>query len=414
MTAEVILTLGLLLAAGLLARLVATLLRVPEMLILVAVGAAIGPSLGNLVDVPLDSLGAQLTFTLGVSAILFYGGLNLSLKVLRSVATSLALLSVVGILLTAAVVAVPAHYALEMGWTEALLLGAVLSPTDPAILVGLFSGSGLRPKVGHTLIAESGFNDPVGAVLALALAGAVVSSSGAGVGPSLAADFVVAMLISVGIGLVAGILLAATISSHRAGIWSESSAIAMAMVVTIGYFSLDSTDGSGYLGAFVAGIIVGNMRLLKLSMHSVHERELKDFARHVAEIVTLLVFLILGINLPFSAIAEYWLPALATILVLMLIARPLVVIVCALPDRRARWQRSELTFMSWSRETGVVPAALVGVLAGLGVPDIEIYGAVVALAIIVTLAIQAMPAPWLARRLGLLDSPQSGETEAAN
>ena len=74
-------TLGLLLGAGLAARFVAGLLGVPEMLVLVAVGVP----LGAVVDVPLDSIGAQLLFTLGVSMILFYGGLNLSLPVLRRV-----------------------------------------------------------------------------------------------------------------------------------------------------------------------------------------------------------------------------------------------------------------------------------------------------------------------------------------
>ena len=84
-------------------------------------------------------------------------------------------------------------------------------------------------------------------------------------------------------------------------------------------------------------------------------------------------------------------------------ARPLTVLACALPDRAAGWTRQELAFLCWTRETGVVPAALVGVLAGLGVPDGDLYASVVALAIIVTLLLQALPAPWLAGRLGLLE-----------
>jgi phenylpropionate dioxygenase-like ring-hydroxylating dioxygenase large terminal subunit len=68
-----------------------------------------------------------------------------------------------------------------------------------------------------------------------------------------------------------------------------------------------------------------------------------------------------------------------------------------------RWTRQELAFVCWTRETGVVPAALVGVLAALGVPNGDLLASVVALAILVTLAIQAVPAPWLAQRLGLLE-----------
>ena len=54
-------------------------------MLLIALGALLGPSALDVVDVPLDSLGAQLLFTFGVSSILFYGGLNLSLRVLRGV-----------------------------------------------------------------------------------------------------------------------------------------------------------------------------------------------------------------------------------------------------------------------------------------------------------------------------------------
>ena len=87
----------------------------------------------------------------------------------------------------------------------------------------------------------------------------------------------------------------------------------------------------------------------------------------------------------------------------MLVARPATVLACALPDRVAAWTSRELAFLCWTRETGVVPAALVGVLGGLGVPNIEILTSVVALAVVVTLLLQALPAGWLAGRLGLLE-----------
>ena len=89
MTDDIFLTLSLLLMGALLARFVASLLRIPEILLLVAVGALFGPSALDVVDVPFDSLGAQLIFTLGVSLILFYGGLSLSLPILRKVWLSL-------------------------------------------------------------------------------------------------------------------------------------------------------------------------------------------------------------------------------------------------------------------------------------------------------------------------------------
>ena len=410
MTQDVLLTLSLLLSAALAARFIASLVRVPEMLVLIALGALIGPSVLDVVDVPFDSIGAQLIFTLGVSLILFYGGLNLSLPILRRVWVGLSMLALPGVVLTALVTGAVAHYAFDLSWTASLLMGAILAPTDPAILIPLFVNSRVRPKISQTVVAESAFNDTTGAVLTLALAGALITGESSLATP--VEEFVVDLGISTVLGIVAGVLLAATISSNRAGIWRESSAVAVLMVVTISYFSLDSAGGSGYLGAFLAGLIVGNMEQLGLAMHSRHEREMREFAGNLADLVTLFVFLVLGANIPFDDLGANLLPALAVVAALILLARPLTVFACTMPDRGGGWTRNERFFLCWTRETGVVPAALVGVLAGLGVPNTELYASVVALAVIVTLLVQALPAGWLAGRLGLLDGPPPVSPEA--
>jgi potassium/hydrogen antiporter len=411
MTRDVILTLSLLLVSGLVARLLATLLHVPEIVFLLGLGALLGPSVLDVLDVPLDSLGAQLVFTLGVSSILFYGGLNLSLEILRKVWLSLGLLAVLGVIITAVITGAAAALVFGLPFEQGLLIGAVLSPTDPAILIPLFIGSKLRPKVAQTVVAESAFNDPTGAVLALAVAGALLSGTNSLTGP--AGDFVGQLALSTAGGVLAGVVLSAAISSRRTGIWRESSAIAVLAVVGMSYVSLDFAGGSGYLGAFLAGLIVGNMRMLGLSMHDEHKRDLEITARSIADIVTIFVFVLVGANLPFHEIRDEIAPALAVVAVLLLVARPVTVAICMLPDRRSRWSRAELAFVCWTRETGVVPAALVGVLAALAVPNIELLAAVVALAILVTLLVQAVPAPWLAQRLGLLevDAPHIPEPE---
>jgi potassium/hydrogen antiporter len=277
----------------------------------------------------------------------------------------------------------------------------VLSPTDPAILIPLFVRSRLRPKVAQTVVAESAFNDPTGAVLAIALAGMLLTGDSSLTHP--VEEFVLDLIVSTAIGVVSGVVLAAAISSRRAGIWRESPVLAVLTVVSISYFSLDSAGGSGYLGAFLAGLIVGNMEHLGLAMHSRHEEDMRRFAEGIADLATLFIFVVLGANLPFGALGDNLLPALAVIAALVLLARPLAIAACVLPDRRGRWQRNELLFLCWTRETGVVPVALVGVLVGMGVPNGELYASVVALAVLVTLVAQAMPARWLAGRLGLLD-----------
>src|SRR5919109_4558157 len=254
---DVILTVTLMLGAGLAARLAADLLRLPHMLLLLAAGALLGPSVSGAIDVPLDSMGAELILTLGVAFILFKGGLQLSVDVLSRVAVGLVLLAVPGVVLTAFVTGSVAAGAFDVPLTTGLLIGAALAPTDPAILIPLFERMRLRPKVSQTVIAESALNDPTGAVLALAFAGVVATGSGSVTEPMV--DFVVDLGISTALGVVYGVVLSAAVSSRRAGIWRESAAIAVMAVITGSFFSIDSAGRSGYLGAFLAGLIVGNM-----------------------------------------------------------------------------------------------------------------------------------------------------------
>jgi potassium/hydrogen antiporter len=371
------------------------------MLLLLGAGTLLGPSVAGAIDVPLDSMGPQLLLTLGVSFILFHGGLQLSTWILGRVAVGLLLLAVPGVILTAAITGGVAAAAFGLPLSAGLLMGAALAPTDPAILIPLFERLRLRPKVSQTIIAESALNDPTGAVLALAFAGVVLSGSASLIEPL--EDFVVDLAISTGLGVVFGVVLSAVVSSRRAGIWSESAAIAVMAVIVGGYFSIGEAGGSGYLGAFLAGLIVGNMDRLGLAMHSHHERDLRVLMATVSDVMVMLVFVTLGANLPWGDIAHNLAPALAVVATLILVARPLAVAACLGLDRRGGWSKEEVVFVAWARETGVLPAALAGIIVGLDVPHAELVVTTVALAIVVTLAVQATTKGWLAHRLGLLE-----------
>ncbi|HEX5027851.1 MAG TPA: cation:proton antiporter [Gaiellaceae bacterium] len=402
-TKDVIFTLGIMLVAGLVCQLVADFVRVPRMLVLLVVGALLGPAVSDAIDVPLDSMGAQLLLSLGVSFILFHGGLQLSTRVLSRVALGLTMLAIPGVLVSSVVVGVVAAAAFGLPLTSGLLIGAVLAPTDPAILIPLFERLGVRPKVSQTIIAESALNDPTGAVLALAVSGVVISGSASLTDPLQ--EFVVSLVISTVLGVVFGVVLSAAVSSRRAGLWRESAAIAVMAVIATGYFSIDTAGGSGYLGAFLAGLIVGNMEQLKLAMHSEHERDMRVLVSTVSEVMVMFVFITLGANIPWGDIGSEFLPALAVVLALILLARPLTVLLCLVPDRRGAWSREEVVFLAWTRETGVVPAALAGIMVGLDVPNANLIVVTVALAIIVTLSLQSTTKQWLARRLRLVETP---------
>ena len=115
------------------------------MIVLVAVGALIGPSVLGIASNPLDEAGAQLIFTLGVSLILFHGGVGISLRVLSQVGVGLGLLALPGVLITTVIVALAVAPIFGVAFSVALMVGAVLASTDPAILIPLFDRLNIRP-----------------------------------------------------------------------------------------------------------------------------------------------------------------------------------------------------------------------------------------------------------------------------
>ncbi len=404
--AQILFNFGVILGAGLVSQLVARLLRIPEMIVLIAAGALIGPSVLGIASNPLGGMGAQLLFNIGVAMILFHGGIGISLRVISRTAVGLGLLVLPGVALTAFIVALVVAPVFGVGFPIALMVGAVLAATDPAILIPLFERLNLRPKISQTVIAESAFNDPVGTVLTLAVAGAVESGHFTLSGPAL--DFAKELVLGALIGVVAGLLLSYLVASTtRAGIWDEAPGVAILVVVALAYFSNEQVGGSGYLAAFVMGLIVGNMEEFKLGHNEEHRRLLDGFVSQVAEIATLLIFVTLGLNLPFGTLEKYFLGGLAVMAVFIFVARPVTVLACLLPDRRGKWTPKEMLFLSWCRETGVIPTAVAGLLLAQGVQGAGIAVSMVALAVFSTLLLQATTAGFLARRLGLTENPGS-------
>ena len=192
---------------------------------MVGLGVAMGPSGLDAIDIPLDSIGASMILTVGVAFILFYGGLGLSLPLLRTVSVGLGMLVVPGVMITAAITGTAAGIAFGLPVDAALLIGAVLAPTDPAILIPLFARTRVSAKLAQTVIAESAFNDPTGAILALAVAGVVrtgdvsITARGGRLRAQPASSAPCSASSSVSHWPLA-------ICSKRSGIWRESPAIA--------------------------------------------------------------------------------------------------------------------------------------------------------------------------------------------
>jgi potassium/hydrogen antiporter len=400
---------GLLLAIGIVTGFVAQKIKVPDIALFLLVGMLIGPAALGWINIKSDSALYQIILLFGASYILFDGGASLRFEVLKKVWITIVVLATVGVLITAAVTAYAAHAALDVPWIVALLLGATIASTDPATLVPIFRQVKISDRVAQTVMSESAFNDATGAILTV---GVLTVAMGAGEF-SLAASLF-DLLKQAAIGIIAGGVLgylAALLIAHERWAFLAEYAPVVTLVAVIGvYFAADGLQASGFMAVFVFGIAIGNKDSLGFKMPAEDVRRLDEFVMTSAFIMRLFIFLLLGSQVDFHLMSQYWSGGIIVVAVFMLVARPVTVFLCAPPDRRAKWSFNEILFMCWTRETGVIPAALAGLLLGMKAPGAEIIASVTFIAILMTILIQAPTTKWLARRLGLLEEGKRTRT----
>ena len=398
---HVLLVGAVVLLAGSLCGMLARRIGVPDIVLYLLAGVVLGPSLGHVIDVPADSALGQFVLLFGASYILFDGGATLRFAVLREVWLTVLLLATIGVIVTAAIVAVAAHYLLGIAPLVAALLGATIASTDPATLIPVFRQVRVRERVAQAVISESAGNDAVGAIMTLAILSIALGSGEFSLGASLFRVGYEA-LIGIAIGAIGGYLASLLVAHRRLGFLQEYLPLVTLIVVIAAYLQAGAASASGFMAVFVAGVIFGNRDSFGLKLTAADTHRLEEFVLTTALVMRMFVFVLLGTQVNFTLLNQYLWAAAGVVAVLMLIARPATVFVSALPDRRARWNIKELLFMCWTRETGVIPAALAGMLAGAGAPGADVIAAVTFMAVLLTILVQATTTRWLARKLDLL------------
>jgi potassium/hydrogen antiporter len=396
-----LLSCGLILAVGILAGLLAQKIRIPDVAVFLVAGIALGPQASGLIDIKADSALNEIILLFGASYILFDGGAALRFDVLKRVWITIVVIATLGLLITAGIVGLSAHFILGIPLIVALLLGATLASTDPATLVPIFRQVRIRDRVAQTVMSESAFNDAMGAIVTFSVL-AVASGSGAFSLTHAIFDLIRQAAIGIAAGAAFGYLAALLIAHEKWDFLAEYAPVVTLVAVIGAYFAADGLAASGFMAVFVAGIILGNKETFGFRIEPREAQKLEEFVATASFILRLFIFILLGAQVDFALIGQYWLGGIAVVMVLMLVARPATVFLCALPDRRARWSFREMLFMCWTRETGVIPAALAGLLAGMNAPGAALIESITFIAILMTILIQAPTTEWLGRRLGLL------------
>ena len=393
---------GLILAIGTLTGLLAQKVKVPDVALFLVVGILAGPEVLGLVNIKAESALNQIILLFGASYILFDGGASLRFEVLKQVWITIVVIATAGLLITAAITGLAAHIVLGLPWIVALLMGAALASTDPATLVPIFRQVKIRDRVAQTVMSESAFNDAMGAIVTFGVLAVAMGTGEFSLSASLF-DLLKQSFIGIVAGGILGYLAALLIAHERWSFLKEYAPVVTLVAVIGAYFAADGLQASGFMAVFVFGIVIGNKDAFGFKMPASEQQKLDDYVMTTAFIMRLFIFILLGAQVDFRLMGEFWLGGVIVVALFMLVARPVTVFLCALPDRRAKWSFNEMLFMCWTRETGVIPAALAGLLLGMKAPGAQVIASVTFIAILMTILIQAPTTKWLGKRLGLLE-----------
>ncbi len=361
-------------------------IRVPTpalFLIIAAVASDLAPRLGGL-SIVID----QRIVTVALVVILFEGGMHIGWARMRTAAGAVVWLGVAGTVVTAGAMALSAHWLFGFDWRAALLIGAALAPTDPAVVFSVLGRREISGRTGTLLEGESGANDPVGIALMVSLlgtSGGGWSAFGSGLG-----HFGLQIAVGGAIGAGGGWVLLQLM--RRVPLPNEAlyPVQTMAFAVLL-YGGATALRGSGFLAVFLAGIIVGDAR-------APYKREIEKFAGALASIAEIVAFVVLGLSVDLGSIfhgTRLWM-ALGLAGLLVFVVRPLLVGVLLLP---VRLRRGERLFVLLSGLKGAVPILLgTYVLVEHAHRAAEIYD-IVFVVVFVSVMLQGGLVPTLARIL---------------
>ena len=373
--AAVLLTFGAALLVAVLASALASRSPLSTSAVFLGAGLVAGPLLLDVVDV--SPHGAELAAEIALFAILFTDGQHAPWSVVRGHWRPPTRALLVAMPLSFAVVAALGHWVVGLPWPSALVLGAVLAPTDPVFASALVGREEVPHRVRHLLNLESGVNDGLALPAVLLLVGV---AGGAPEGWSTQPG---PLLVELGGGVLLGLglPLAVALALRLPFVGSDERLqplVPLAVAVTL-FGITDLVHANQFVAAFLAGSTIASTRPAA-----------SESFRHTGELLSELAKG--GALIAFAALLEPgllvdagWLSVVVAVAVVLL-ARPLSVF-AALPGTPLG--RRERTAVAWFGPKGFASVAYGVIVLGSGMPEADAVFAVVAVTVLVSVVLHS-------------------------
>ena len=350
---------------------------VPTLLLFLVVGMLFGSDgLGLQFH---DAKDAQFIGMVALSIILFSGGMDTKFREIKPILGPGIVLSTVGVLLTALFTGLFIWWLSGMSWTNiylpittSLLLASTMSSTDSASVFAILRSQkmNLKHNLRPMLELESGSNDPMAYMLTI-------------------------VLIQFILGAAAGYVLGKLAIRMLNKLNIDNQALYPILLLAFVFFTFSITDllkGNGYLAVYIAGIMVGNNKIM-------HRKDIYTFMDGLTWLFQIIMFLCLGLLVNPHEMLEVAAVALLIGVFMIVIGRPLSVFLCLLPFRKIT-MKSRL-FVSWVGLRGAVPIIFATYPVVAGVEGSNIIFNVVFFITIVSLVVQGTTVSFVARLLHL-------------
>ena len=368
---------------------------VPALLLFLGVGMLAGSDgFGIYFDSPQI---AQFIGTVALCIILFSGGMDTHYREIKPILAPGVTLATLGVLMTTIITGLfiyslsdllPGNF--QLGLLESMLLAAVMSSTDSASVFSILRSKGisLKERLRPTLELESGSNDPMAYMLTILLIQVIE------IGVIDWPHSIVLLFMQLSIGAAAGFALGYAIVwiINRINVPNES--LYPVLLFSCVFFVFAFTNllqGNGYLAVYIAGLVVGNRKL-------VHKRSLTTFFDGFTWLFQIVMFLTLGLLVNPSELPAVAGVGLLVAIFMIVVSRPISVFACLLPFRR--FTTRARVYISWVGLRGAVPIIFATYpLMSAEIPNARMIFNIVFFVTIVSLLVQGTTVSAMARSL---------------
>ena len=361
----------------------------PALILFMFIGMLFGSD--GIFGIPFDNFSlAENVCSIALVFIMFYGGFNTKWSAAKPVAGKAIVLSTLGVVITAGITTLLCKFLLGLSLQESFLIGAVLSSTDAASVFAILRKKKLNLKDGTASIleVESGSNDPISYMLTIIAVSLMGDSETGSIAGLITLQIVFGILVGVLIAFLSLLILTKT------NLVSEGlDTIFMIAMVFVCYGVTTVVKGNAYLSLYLLGIIIGNSKIK-------HKQTLIPFFDGVTSLSQILIFFLIGLLSFPHQMPEIMPQALAIVVILTVIARPVAVFLLMVPYGCGLRQ---CMLISWAGLRGASSSvfAIMAVAAGITMKQ-DLFHIVFTVSLF-SVAIQGTLLPFMAKKLRMVD-----------